>query len=149
MRIESSYGEVMPVSSNKPIHGTSPYYMLALVQPALRSILDDLKASSDMLLVLCITVEEFMRLSKEAQYSAVLLPADNIASHQWCSLWGVVSLLNPRPSILVYTLERDSRIWASVLAAGGFDVITAPFTHEKVMLALQSAEDHFHRKFTL
>jgi hypothetical protein len=144
------YGELMPVSANEPIHGAShPFYMLALVQPALRSILEHLKATLDLRLVFCITVEEFVRLSKEAQYSVVLLPADNLASHHWCSLWGVASLLNPKPSILVYTLERDSRIWASVLAAGGFDVVTAPFTEEKVLLALQAAEEDFHRQLIL
>jgi hypothetical protein len=61
---------------------------------------------------------------------------------------GAVSLLDPRPSILVYALKSDFRIWAGVLAAGGFDVITAPFTQEKFSHALHSAEDDFHRKAT-
>ncbi|WP_263358155.1 hypothetical protein [Acidicapsa ligni] len=87
-----------------------------------------------------------MRVSRQAKYSVVLLPADNLASHEWCSLWGVVSLLDPRPSILVYTLKSNSRMWASVLAAGGFDVITTPFSYEKFSDALLSAEDDFNRR---
>jgi hypothetical protein len=135
----------MPVDS---ICGAAPSHILALVRPTLRSILDDLKATTQPHLRLCITVEEFVRLARETQYSVVLLPADDLPSHHWCSLWGVVSLLNPRPSILVYTLQNDSKIWASVLAAGGYDVITAPFTHEKVGQLIESAEDCFHRRLS-
>jgi DNA-binding NtrC family response regulator len=136
----------MPVSWNEPINCDSTFWILALVQPSLRSILDKLKNADNMRLVVCSTVEELVRVWRQAKYSVVLLPADNLASREWFSLWGVVSLLDPRPSILVYALTSDSKMWASVMAAGGFDVITAPFSHEKFSLALQSAEDDFHRR---
>jgi hypothetical protein len=120
------------------------FCILALVPPSLCSILDALKRAAHMRLVICFSIEELVRVSKQGRYAVVLLPSDDLASHEWWSLWGAVSLLDPRPSILVYALKSDFRIWAGVLAAGGFDVITAPFTQEKFSQALHSAEDDFH-----
>jgi hypothetical protein len=138
----------MPITWGERMTSEKTFCILALVPPSLRSILDELKKAAHMRLVVCFSVEELVRVSKQSRYAVVLLPADDLASHEWWSLWGAVSLLDPRPSILVYSLKSDFRIWAGVLAAGGFDVITAPFTQEKFSHALHSAEDDFHRKAT-
>jgi hypothetical protein len=123
----------------------SNFCVLVLLPPSFRSILGQLEKASHLQLVPCFSVEELVLASGRERYAVVLLPAEDVAPHEWWTLWGAVSLLNPRPSILVYALKSDSRIWAGVLAAGGFDVITAPFTEEKISHAIHSAEDHFRR----
>jgi hypothetical protein len=99
-----------------------------LVPPSFRSILDHLEKASHLQLVVCFSVEELVVASGKERCAILLLPADHVVSHEWWALWGAVSILDPRPSILVYALKSDFRIWAGVLAAGGLDVITAPFT---------------------
>jgi len=78
-----------------------------------------------------------------------MLPADDLMSHEWWAVWGAIRSLTPRPSILVYSLKKDFRLWAGVLAAGGSDVIAAPFTKEKIEYALRSAADDFERNTTI
>jgi len=119
---------------------------LALIPPSLRSILTVLKVSSELPLVVCSNVEEFALASKNRRYAVVLLPADDVTSPEWWSLWGAISALDPRPSILVCSLASDFRLWAGVLAAGGSDVITAPFTEEKLSYTLRSAAHDFHQR---
>jgi FixJ family two-component response regulator len=125
------------------------FCVLALILPSLRSLLADLEKASHLRLVVCSNVEEFVLAPKDRRYAVVLLPADGIISHEWWSLWGAISCLDPRPSILVYSLRNDVRIWAGVLAAGGLDVIAAPFTTEKFNYALRSAANEFQRKLIL
>ena len=122
------------------------FYILALIPPSLRSILTLLKASSQLPLIVCSDVEEFVLASRNRKYAVVLLPADNVTSTEWWSLWGAISALDPRPSILVCSSTSDFRLWAGVLAAGGSDVIAGPFTEEKLGYALRSAAHDFHQR---
>ena len=125
------------------------FCILALIPPSLRSILPLLEASSHLPLVVCSDVEEFVPASKERKYAVLMLPADDLMSHEWWAVWGAIRSLTPRPSILVYSLKKDFRLWAGVLAAGGSDVIAAPFTKEKIEYALRSAADDFERNTTI
>jgi hypothetical protein len=133
----------------KPLAYETTFCILALIPSSFRFLVSLLEKSSPLPLVVCSDVEEFVRLSKKNIYAVVLVPAEGISSHEWWSLWGAIRSLDQRPSILVCSLDNDFRLWAGVLAAGGFDVISAPFTAEKMQYALHSAADDFQRKFGL
>ena len=143
---ESLYPDHRSATWGEPLASETTFCVLALIPPSLRSILTVLKASSRLPLVVCSNIEQFVLASKNRKYAVVLLPADNVTSSEWWSLWGAISTLDPRPSILVCSLTSDFRLWAGVLAAGGSDVITAPFTEEKLDYALRSAAHDFHQR---
>ena len=136
----------MPVICCEPFVSQTNFCVLALVPSSFRSIPRHLEKASPLRLVVCFSVEELVLASRNGRYAVTLLHTEGLISHDWWTLWGAVSSLEPRPSILVYALSRDVRIWAGVSATGGFDVITAPFTEEKIGYALRSAEDDFQRK---
>jgi FixJ family two-component response regulator len=145
-RQNSSIVSIIPVTWGEPLVRDTNFCILVMAPPSARSILSLLEKVSHLQLVVCFSVEELVLASRNERYAVVLLPADDLISHEWWALWGAVSSLDPRPSILVYALKSDFKIWAGVMAAGGFDVITAPFTEEKIGHALRSAEDDFQRK---
>jgi hypothetical protein len=143
------YCGVIPVIWGEPLAFETYGSILALVPPSLDFVLTLLEKTTPLPLSICSNVEAFVLTTRDKKYAVVLLPADGIIPHEWCSLWGAISCLDPRPSILVYSHTNDSRIWAGVLAAGGFDVITPPFTEEKISYAMRSAADDFRRKLAL
>ena len=136
----------MPVIYREPLVSQTNFCVLALAPSSFRSILRHLEKASPLRLVVCFSVEELVLASRNGRYAVTLLHAEGPISHDWGALRGAVSSLEPRPSILVYALSRDVRIWAGVSATGRFDVITAPFTEEKIGYALRSAENDFQRK---
>ncbi len=96
-------------------------------------------------LTICDTVEDFVHHSREKIYAVALIPA-SLPTHDWWTLWGLLSTVEPQPAILVYTLSSDFPMWSGVLEAGGFDVVVAPFTETKLRRAVESAEDYFYRR---
>jgi len=75
-------------------------------------------------------------------YDVALLPA-SLPDTAWWVLWGEISLLNPRPAILVYTTAATFQLWSGVLEAGGYDVIVEPFTDEELQGAVLRAARSF------
>lgn len=120
--------------------------ILALVPPAMMLHLKALAAAAPLQLTQIGSIEELAQLAPEATYEVVLIPASGFTSEQWWPLWGSISSMEPRPSILVYALHSDFEMWSSVLEAGGYDVIVAPFTEEKLRAALRSAAGEFARR---
>jgi FixJ family two-component response regulator len=57
-----------------------------------------------------------------------------------------LSLLNPRPAILVYTQTADFQLWSGVLEAGGYDVIVEPFTDREIQGAVIRAAASFEER---
>jgi FixJ family two-component response regulator len=58
----------------------------------------------------------------------------------------LITTLDPRPSILVYTLESDFSMWSGLLEAGAFDVLVAPFTQAKLTEAIEAAAQEFQTR---
>jgi len=83
-------------------------------------------------------------LSRTA-YDVALLPA-TLADTGWWSLWGEISLLNPRPEILVYAQTASFELWSGVLEVGGHDVIIEPFTDEDLQRAVLRAAESFKER---
>ena len=77
-----------------------------------------------------------------AFFHVALLPAA-LPHSDWWALWGSISLLNPRPAILVYAQTADFQLWSGVLEAGGYDVIVEPLTDEKLQEAVLRAAESF------
>jgi hypothetical protein len=78
-------------------------------------------------------------------YHVALLPAA-LPDTCWWSLWGEITLLNPRPEILVYAHAADFRLWSGVLEVGGYDVIVEPFTDEELQNAVRRAAGSFSER---
>jgi hypothetical protein len=72
-------------------------------------------------------------------YQVVLLPASLPNTADWWAIWGDLSMLSPRPVILVYAPTASFQLWSGVLEAGGYDVIVEPLTDAKLRDALLRA----------
>lgn len=113
--------------------------VLALAQPEkqvqIRRQLASIRVSLDF-------IERAVELSpmtrKHDFYHVALLPAA-LPDTDWWALWGAVSLLNPRPAVLVYAQSASFQLWTGVLEAGGYDVIVEPFTDEEIQGAILRA----------
>jgi DNA-binding NtrC family response regulator len=80
-----------------------------------------------------------------ASYHVALLPAA-LPDAEWWALWGSISLLNPRPALLVYAQTADFQLWSGVLEAGGYDVILEPFTDREIQGAVLRAAASFEER---
>jgi DNA-binding NtrC family response regulator len=80
-----------------------------------------------------------------ACYHVALLPAA-LPDAEWWALWGSISLLNPRPALLVYAQTADFQLWSGVLEAGGYDVIVEPFTDREIQGAVLRAAASFEER---
>jgi DNA-binding response OmpR family regulator len=79
-------------------------------------------------------------------YHVALLPAV-LPDNGWWSLWGEITLLNPRPEILVYAHKATFELWSGVLEIGGYDVIVEPFTEEELQRAVTHAARSFEERW--
>jgi DNA-binding NtrC family response regulator len=84
-------------------------------------------------------------LSRQS-YHVALLPAV-LPDNGWWSLWGEITLLNPRPEILVYAHKATFELWSGVLEIGGYDVIVEPFTEEELQGAVIRAARSFEERW--
>ena len=91
-------------------------------------------------------IEQFGQLVRNGQtYDVALLPA-SLPDMDWWSVWGELALLDQRPAILVYTHTSSFNLWSGVLEAGCYDVLAAPFTHERVEESLLRAARSFQQQ---
>lgn len=119
--------------------------VLAYAPDSMKPYLGELNPSVSWGLTICNRAEELAELVKRSSYQVVLLPAD-LPTQQWLSTWGLITTLDPRPSILVYTLGSDFSIWSGLLDAGAFDVLVAPFTQAKLTAAIEAAAQEFQAR---
>ena len=124
---------------------TAGLAILAYVPHPMKAHMEALEAAAPGDLRQVFTIEEFVRASSGKSYGVALIPAGGFTSEQWWQIWGSVNGMEPRPSLLVYAMRSDFQMWSSVLEAGGYDVIVAPFTETKLRHALQSAADEYTR----
>jgi hypothetical protein len=78
-------------------------------------------------------------------YHVALLPAA-LPGNGWWALWGEITLLNPRPEILVYAQTASFQLWSGVLEVGGYDVIVEPFTDDEIQRAVLRAARSFKER---
>jgi DNA-binding NtrC family response regulator len=81
----------------------------------------------------------------QASYQVAILPAA-LPDADWWALWGSISLLNPRPALLVYAHTANFQLWSGVLEAGGYDVIVEPFTDREIQGAVLRAAANFEER---
>jgi FixJ family two-component response regulator len=121
--------------------------VLALIPHEMQLKMRDLRRAVAGTLTICGNADDFAQHSRERIYAVALVPA-SLPTQEWWSLWGLLSTMEPQPSILVYTLSSDFPMWSGVLEAGGFDVLVAPFTKAKLRTAVESAAKYFHQRPT-
>src|ERR1700733_4025581 len=78
-------------------------------------------------------------------YHVALLPAA-LPHNDWWALWVAISLLTPRPALLVYAHAASFQLWSGVLEAGGYDVIVEPFCDEELQGAVLQAAQNFKER---
>jgi DNA-binding NtrC family response regulator len=78
-------------------------------------------------------------------YQVVLLPAA-LPDSGWWNLWAQITLLHPRPEILVYAHTASFQLWSGVLELGGYDVIIEPFTDEDIRSTILRAAKSFQQR---
>ena len=119
--------------------------VLALVPYEMQSLMGALERAVSGKLTTCARTDEFIQCSRDRSYSVTLLP-DSLPTHEWWSVWGQLTTMDPQPSILVYALSSDFQMWSGVLETGGYDVITAPFSEAKLREAITSAAEYFEQR---
>jgi DNA-binding NtrC family response regulator len=88
---------------------------------------------------------ELSHLVRQKTYQVALVPA-SLADSGWWSLWGELSLLHPRPAVLVYAHTANFQLWSDVLEVGGYDLIPDPFTDEELQEAVLRAAKSFKER---
>jgi DNA-binding NtrC family response regulator len=78
-------------------------------------------------------------------YQVALIPAA-LPDLDWWTIWGELTLLNPKPAILVYAQTANFELWSGVLEAGGYDVLLEPFTDESLKDAVLRAAKNFEER---
>jgi FixJ family two-component response regulator len=119
--------------------------VLALIPFEMRSRMRELERAVSGDLTICVHTDEFIQCSRDQSYSVALVP-DSLPSHEWWTVWGQLTTLDPQPSILVYALNSDFPMWSGVLETGGFDVIVAPFSEAKLREAIMLAAEYFEQR---
>jgi len=88
----------------------------------------------------CVTKPaEIAHLVSEGDVFEVAIFPAALADSEWWAFWGELSLLNPRPAILVYARATSFELWSSVLDLGGYDVIVEPFSDREIQDAVRRA----------
>jgi FixJ family two-component response regulator len=135
----SAGGAPMTENSIGDVLALIPYDM----QPSMRHLANAVVG----VLTICDNADDFAQHSRQKIYAVALIPA-SLPTQEWWTLWGLLSTMEPQPSILVYTLSSDFPMWSAVLEAGGFDVLVAPFTEVNLRTAVESATNYFYRRLT-
>ena len=78
-------------------------------------------------------------------FQVALLPA-SLSDTDWWELWGVLSLLNSPPALLVYAREASFQLWSGVLDSGSYDVIIEPFSDGELQGAVLRAAKSFEER---
>jgi DNA-binding NtrC family response regulator len=120
--------------------------VLALVPFGMQDAMRSLQQAAAGSLTACVSTDELAEKSLEDTFAVALVPAGALPPEEWWSLWGLVTSMEPRPSILVYAEKSDFSMWAGALDAGAFDLIVAPFTVEKLREAILSAAADFAQR---
>jgi FixJ family two-component response regulator len=120
--------------------------ILALIPASMQAHMEELKTAAHGRLKRFVSIEEMVHDSADNGYVVALIPATGFSVEEWWTIWGFLNDMDPRPCILVYALRSDFEMWSSVLDAGAFDLIVAPFTPEKLRRAILSASDEFARR---
>ena len=113
--------------------------VLAFVPRQMQAYMEQLEVAAPGNLSRVASIEELVHASAEKPFAVALIPASATTSEQWWSIWGCVNAMEPKPAILVYAVRSDFAMWSSVLEAGGYDVVVAPFTAEKLRSAIKAA----------
>jgi DNA-binding NtrC family response regulator len=69
----------------------------------------------------------------------VVLTDARLSDGDWRTIVHEAQRLRVPPSIIVVSDSTDSRLWADVLAAGGYDSLRAPWTEASVSAKVQGA----------
>ena len=120
--------------------------VLALIPSEMQGRMGALERAVSGKLTTCAHTDEFIQCSRDSNYSVALVP-DSLPAQEWWSVWGQLSTMDPRPSILVYALSSDFPMWSGVLETGGYDVITAPFSEAKLHAAITSAAEYCEQRW--
>lgn len=89
---------------------------------------------------------EIARLVSEGNiFEVAILPAA-LPNAEWWALWGELSLLYPRPAILVYARVATFELWTSVLDLGGYDIVVDPFSDHEIQEAVRRAAQSFRNQ---
>ena len=114
----------------------------AEMQPELRRQLAPLGVT----LIFIERAAELSHITRDrAFFHVALLPAA-LPDADWWAFWGSISLLNPRPALLVYAHTANFQLWSGVLEAGGYDVIVEPFTDREIQGAVLRAAASFEER---
>jgi DNA-binding NtrC family response regulator len=75
----------------------------------------------------------------------VLVTDPVLPDGDWKGITNEITRLRTPPSVIVVSDSSDWRLWADVLSAGGFDLLSKPWTPETVAWTLQSAFRRWQR----
>jgi len=89
---------------------------------------------------------ELSNITRDRDFFHVALLPAALPDSDWWALWGSISLLNPRPALLVYAHTANFQLWSGVLEAGGYDVVVEPFSDREIQGAVVRAAASFEER---
>jgi DNA-binding NtrC family response regulator len=89
---------------------------------------------------------ELSHITRDQAYFHVAFVPAALPDADWWALWGSISLMNPRPALLVYAQTANFQLWSGVLESGGYDVIVEPFTDREIQGAVLRAAASFEER---
>ena len=120
--------------------------VFALASPEMQRVLRRQLAPLGVTMIFIERAAELSYITRgQASFHVALLPAA-LPDADWWALWGSISLLNPRPALLVYAHTANFQLWSGVLEAGGYDVIVEPFTDREIQGAVLRAAASFEER---
>jgi DNA-binding NtrC family response regulator len=120
--------------------------VLALVSNEIRAALERKAPLHRLEIAFIESASELAALLHEGRtFSVAILPATVPDKGIW-ALWGQITLLNPRPEILICAPSADFPTWAGVLDAGGYDILVEPYSAEEFLSAVIDAEKTFQQR---
>ena len=85
-------------------------------------------------------------LEREGNAFQVALVPATLSEITWWELCSTLASFKSKPELLIYSPTASFQLWAGVLDAGGYDVITEPFSSERLRAAILGALESFESR---
>jgi len=120
--------------------------ILAVVSEEMRTTIARQLEPLDVRIVCVAKAAEIAHLVSEGDvFEVAILPAE-LPNAEWWALWGELSLLHPRPAILVCARAATFELWTSVLDLGGYDIVVEPFSDHEIQATVRRATQSFRSR---
>jgi DNA-binding response OmpR family regulator len=96
--------------------------------------------------VLLVSTCEQTIMTVRSNRSPVVVCTESFNGSDWRALLRALEDVPVPPSVIVLRSSPDPKLWADVLTAGGFDVVSQPFEFDSLLWVVMAAQRRWERK---